>query len=699
MISINRNTFPDLGGTFTLVLTKSDYMLWLSVDPGSESWYNVLSSEQVGPQNWEIEVEVDPNYTGSSRTMYIQVETEVEQENFEIVQDSAIPPTQPEAVIKSVIPSGNIGSSGGTLTVDVIAQDANDSLTSAAVSIGGNYVTLQSTTHGITSGADTVTRFVFSFAANAGSANRTATLSFTVSDGSLSDTVSITKTQEGTTVSANLVAQSPTGSVSSSGGTWTVDIEAVNGNDALSVASVVSGSFCTLQSTTHGVTSEGRTVTRFVFAFAANTNTGGRYATIEATVSNGSITDTISLNKLQDGTGMSNPTIDIRSEVPSGGMPALGGLVTYDVHVDFADDNLTTAAVTSGASFVTLVSTTHGILSQGYLITRFVFQVLANDVDQQRSFTIQFTGSNGSLTASISTTKTQDPGVLDVDIQEPNYSVLAWYHSLDEQNSAKWWVRGKIYPLYTQSGYLLPFQIIRKHRFPNTITLFEIYTSKGVLVGDYLADMLSAGLTFKNFTDYDVIVFPGRLPFTPGMNNGQYYAKISDGNEIWYSEIFTVVNDMEPYLKIEWWDDEDFITDGGTVVYTSPTFHNILYLEADVAKPEYKFEEEGETRDGYFFPAKQISEKKYKFTFLAPEYLLDVIRLIRMSDYVFIYYRGKKFAADTFLITPEWEDEGDLAKVSAEFETATIAKKLGLGYLRGQQGGDYSDDYNDDYLS
>lgn len=699
MISINRNNFPALGGTFTLVLTKSDYMLWLSVDPGSESWYNVLSSQQVGPRNWEIEVEVDENDTASTRTMYIQVETEVEQETFEVVQAASFVPTQPEAVIKSITPSGNIGAAGGTLTVDVIAQNANDSLTSAAVSTGGNYVTLQSTTHGITSGTDTVTRFVFEFAANANSSSRTATLSFTVSNGSLTDTVSTTKTQEGTTVSASLVAQSPTGSVASSGGTWTVDIEAVNGNDSLSTALVSSGSFCTLQSTTHGVTSEGRTVTRFVFSFAANTGTTGRYATIEATVSNGTITDTISLNKLQDGTGVSTPTIDVRDEVPSGSMPGLGGLVTYDVHVDFADDNLTTASVTSGASFVTLVSTTHGILSQGYLITRFVFQVLANDTDQQRSFSIQFTGSNGTLTATTSAMKNQDAGVLEADIQEPNFSVLAWYHSLEEQNSAKWWVRGKIYPLYTQGGYLLPFQIIRRHRSSSVITLFEIYTSKGILVGDYTADIISAGITIKSFATYDVIVFPGRLPVFTGMSNGQYYAKISDGNEIWYSEIFTVVNDMEPYLKIEWWDNEDFITDGGTVVYTSPTFHNILYLEADVAKPEYKFEEEGETRDGYFFPAKQISEKKYKFTFLAPEYLLDVIRLIRMSDYVFIYYRGKKFAADTFLITPEWEDEGDLAKVSAEFETATIAKKLGLGYLRGQQGGDYNDDYNDDYLS
>ena len=120
-------------------------------------------------------------------------------------------------------------------------------------------------------------------------------------------------------------------------------------------------------------------------------------------------------------------------------------------------------------------------------------------------------------------------------------------------------------------------------------------------------------------------------------------------------------------------------------------------MDADIAKPEYIFEDESEERDGYTFPIKQISEKRYKFSFLASEYLLDVMRFIRMADFVQITYQGKTFLPDSFLITPEWEKEGDVAVVKAEFDTDTVVKKLGLGYLR-PTGGDFNVDYGPDEI-
>ena len=183
------------------------------------------------------------------------------------------------------------------------------------------------------------------------------------------------------------------------------------------------------------------------------------------------------------------------------------------------------------------------------------------------------------------------------------------------------------------------------------------------------------------------------------MDNGQYYAVLNDGYQTWYSEVFTVVNDITPYMKIEWWDDQDFTMDAGTIVYrysNNTQFKNVLYLPADIARPEYPFEEEGEERDGYFFATKQISEKHYRFTFLASEYLLDVMRFIRMADFAEITKNGQRYSLDTFLITPEWEDNGDVASVEAEFDTSTVAKKIGLGYIKSQRG-DFNDDFNNDY--
>ena len=277
-----------------------------------------------------------------------------------------------------------------------------------------------------------------------------------------------------------------------------------------------------------------------------------------------------------------------------------------------------------------------------------------------------------------------------------NLSVLPWYTSIEQQNARKWWVYNRIYPLFTPATFMLPFQIMREHRSGTTITQFRVYKKDGTLVGTYTQQLNEAGVYFKTFGDYDVIVFPGNLPVFTAFDNGQYYATISDGTQTWYSEVFTVVNDIQPYLKIRWWDTEDFVMDAGAIVYKNPIFKNVIYLDATLAKPEYPFEEEGENRDGYFFPSKQISEKRYRFKFFASEYMLDVMRFIRMADFVTIEYNGQTYRPDTFLITPEWENNGDVASVEAQFDTDTVAKKLGVCYLRPNRG-DYNDDYESDF--
>ena len=283
-------------------------------------------------------------------------------------------------------------------------------------------------------------------------------------------------------------------------------------------------------------------------------------------------------------------------------------------------------------------------------------------------------------------------------IPNNNLSVLPWYTSIEQQNARKWWAYNRVYPLFTPALFMLPFQILRTHRSGTTISSFRVYTKAGVLVGNYTQAIKDAGITIKQFTPlgYDVIVFGGQMPVFTKFADGQYYAAISDGTQTWYSEIFTVVNDIEPYLKITWWDLSDFTMDAGTIVYTNPSYKNVLYLQSDIAKPEYTFEEEGETLDGYFFPTKQISEKRYRFNFLASEYLLDVMRFIRMADFAEIEYRGQRYSLDTFLITPEWEDNGDVAAVEAVFDTATVAKKIGLGYIKAKRGG-FNDDFNNDF--
>ena len=288
-------------------------------------------------------------------------------------------------------------------------------------------------------------------------------------------------------------------------------------------------------------------------------------------------------------------------------------------------------------------------------------------------------------------------------IPNNNLSVLPFYESSQYQNARKWWVYGRIYPLFCPAGYILPFQVITEHNPDTVVQILYLFDANNdtTPIAD-LGGTMGPMITKKEFASlgYDVFVFPGRLPVLNSLPNGRYYIRMQIGGGgaliSRVSEIFTVVNDIQPYLKITWWDVDDFTMDAGTIVYKNPAFKNVLYLQADLAKPEYPFEEEGESRDGYFFPSKQISEKRYRFNFLASEYLLDVMRFIRMADYAQIEYHGQTYSLDTFLITPEWEAQGDVAAVEAVFDTATVAKKIGLGFTKALRG-DFNDDFNNDY--
>ena len=282
--------------------------------------------------------------------------------------------------------------------------------------------------------------------------------------------------------------------------------------------------------------------------------------------------------------------------------------------------------------------------------------------------------------------------------QNNNISVLPFYTSIDEQNHRKSYAYGNIYPLFAPADMLLPFQIIRNTR-ANDVTSVVLYEKTGKQVADITTNMKETGLQIVRFQSlrYDVILYPSILPMPLNQLDGIYYMTLSDGVQTWYSEMFTVVQDVSAYLKIQWWDVENLVFDAGQIVYTEPNYKNTLYLCTELGKPEYEFEEDGEERDGYFFPEKQISVKTYKCTILAPEYLCDVMRFIRMADYIHITDKyGREYDCDTFLITPKWETQGDLASVEIEFKTNTVVKKIGRGYILGNKG-DFNEDFNTDF--
>lgn len=287
-----------------------------------------------------------------------------------------------------------------------------------------------------------------------------------------------------------------------------------------------------------------------------------------------------------------------------------------------------------------------------------------------------------------------------------NLSPLPWYETIEEQGFRKHWAYGKVWPLIAHRDYLLPFQIV----FPDTPsgTKFFIHQVESGRSFEITAAM-SRAMYDTEVADYIVGVFPAAYEIDWSVlgvdfNNdfdesfggedhtsiGRYYLSmeytIDDVTKTMYSEVMTLVDDLSCFLRLEWFSYDNLAYNGGEIVYTYAFSHlnyaNYLYIKADIAMPDYTFEEEGEERDGFFFATKQTSEKTYRFAFLATEEICDVLRIVGLSDMVSITDQlGRRYICDKFSMTPEWQQQGYLAAVNCEFQTDTviIRRSVSLG--------------------
>ena len=277
-----------------------------------------------------------------------------------------------------------------------------------------------------------------------------------------------------------------------------------------------------------------------------------------------------------------------------------------------------------------------------------------------------------------------------------NLSILPFYTDLSRQNHRKDYAFGEVFPLFTPDRKILPFQILREHR-TNAVTSVLLKTMSGTTVANITSQLVSNGMVVRSYASYgyDIIVYHGLLLLTTETPEGRYYLQITDGIETWYSEIFTVVRTLDNCLRLSYSDSDDLVYDNGRIDFSNGfAFH--VYLPTQIGRPDYEFEEQVEKRDGFQFVEKQISEKTYKFNFLAPEYLLDAMRIIRMMDTVGIISRGMVYDIDQFLMTPKWQDGGYLAAVEIEFQSNTVIKKIGRLFVPNDQG-DFNDDFNNDF--
>lgn len=276
-----------------------------------------------------------------------------------------------------------------------------------------------------------------------------------------------------------------------------------------------------------------------------------------------------------------------------------------------------------------------------------------------------------------------------------NISPLPFYADFALQNHRKDYAFGQVYPLITYKNMLLPFQVVLAAGISN-IEWVRLYNFKAGTFIDITTSLKDNGLALKAYTDFTILKYPGTLPITEIKYEGLYYLAISiSGLGTIYSDIFTVTNNIDSYLSIEYSNSYNFLLKDGIVDF-SDNFKFKCYLNTQVGRPEYSFEEEVTKRMGYSFIESQVSKKIYKFTFVAPEYLCDALRIVRLCENKQIQSKGLTYEVTAFSMEPEWQEQGDLAAVNCEFETDTVIANIG-GFVPELLGGDFNKDFNDDY--
>lgn len=279
-----------------------------------------------------------------------------------------------------------------------------------------------------------------------------------------------------------------------------------------------------------------------------------------------------------------------------------------------------------------------------------------------------------------------------------NISPLPFYTSLQQQHHRKDYAFGQIYPLISPGPCLLPFQFIVKgsevdsefnedfnHAYDRGVAPSISMAIESVRLVDFVSNMstditsdMQAGRLTVTSLDNDLFLFkyPAVRPIKAISHVGPYYLTIQLSTGFLYSEVFIASDSPSKYVKLDYANTYNLQMNQGFIDFTDD-FRFKCYLDTEIGKPEYTFEEEATIRMGYPFVESQISKKTYRFVCIMPEYLCDALRVMRLCNSKRIFAPRRYYEPFSFSMNPKWEEQGDLASVECEFETDTIIQNIG----------------------
>lgn len=261
-----------------------------------------------------------------------------------------------------------------------------------------------------------------------------------------------------------------------------------------------------------------------------------------------------------------------------------------------------------------------------------------------------------------------------------NFSPLAFREKSMKATYKKWYAYGKEFALPFSTTELPPFQFTVAN-----LPSFDPTTVEVFLVDEATGTRGATGIKIKvdSMDGHGSVLYvsPGSNVYAKSIEPGVYRAEFAiPGGETYVSTPICVTEGIETntnFVKLEYWNDEKLAYPNGFVTTgTNNDFKFQMYIPTTFFKPKYEFEEEITKRAGYKFLELQTCNKVFGFNFLAPEYICDALRLVRLSDYIRFTHDGEYYNALNFEYNPDWQDNGYLAAIECQFETDTIIQKL-----------------------
>lgn len=269
-----------------------------------------------------------------------------------------------------------------------------------------------------------------------------------------------------------------------------------------------------------------------------------------------------------------------------------------------------------------------------------------------------------------------------------NIGALPLYSSIEEQQHRKPYAFGKMWPLVSPRGIHPAFQFIIPKKIDNS-KIQDANVYRITETGEVIRKLSFFGLLYnyvkiQSFDEYTVVHTIPELNTKNWheqngyLNQGYFYLelKITD-DDVYYSDVWASCIDTQRCVILKYTNTYNFQIKGYSILFGSDIFESVIYLNTGLGRPEYEFEEEATNRLGYEYIESQVSKKVYRFNFIAPEYLLDAMRLIRLCDSKTCIYENETYDMLNFNIEPRWEEQGDLASVEASFETDNIITNIG----------------------